>query len=151
MDLFAFAEHRPPASPLALPAEPRRPTLPVPSLPTGAVAWERILARLATPRLTVVVSALWTGEVLEVASDPAMGRRMLMRDGTVRDLPPDSAHGRIAYLTAARAQDLHRRHGLALIGTPGTVSARFRFAAADTEATAHVAAILARLADRTPT
>ena len=145
MDLFTFAAARPTAAPPAVLPEHDVPILPVPSLPQGTIAWQRIVDRLRVRRLTIVVAALWTGEVLEIANCPDAGRRILFRDGLIGDLPADSDHGRIAYLTACRAAELHRRHGLALLGHPGTHSARFRFACFDAEATSQVAAELDRL------
>ena len=148
MDLFAFAGQAVSTAPCRpQPVEP--PTLPVPSLPAGSIAWQRILDRLATPALTLCVTSLYTGEALESASDPVMGFQILMRDGTVRPYPPNTAYGRTAYMAPSQAMELHKRHGLAVMGTPGSHGARFRFASDSSEATAAMAALLTRLAAAT--
>lgn len=125
LDIFAPAattQEAPPA-PVAQPAPELTPVAPT-------LAWARRLS--ASPhgrQVTVLVSWLWTGEVVESLSDGEWGRCLLHRDGRIEVIAPDpGAIGRTVFLDPRRAQQLHARHPLICIGIAGTHSARFRFA-----------------------
>lgn len=149
LDLFGHALAPRPVAPSAaaieVPASRARPVLPLPQLPSGTIQWERLIGEVEHLAVTIQVSTLWTGEVLEVLSGGRGGRKALFRDGSIRPLPGAAEPERLAYLTPAQGQALHARHGLVLLGKPGDSSARFRFPepGEDTSATD---AILSRLA-----
>ena len=147
LDLFSYvaAPAAPPAPPLPVTARRLQPTLEVPQLPRGSLQWERLIGEVEHLAVTIQVSTLWTGEVLEVLSGHRDGRKALFRDGSIRPLPGAVDPERLAYLTPAQGQALHARHGLVLLGKPGASSARFRFPEPG-EGTSGTDATLSRLA-----
>jgi hypothetical protein len=101
------------------------PALPVPArLP----AWESLLAGSAAAGMVVVlVSPLWTGQILEVLHCERHGRRYLTADGTIGEYPPDSMRQRLVHATIDQARAWHQLRALHPLGAAGTHCARFTF------------------------
>lgn len=100
----------------------------VPTPPT--LEWAKTLSRSEAGHETIVfVSHLWTGVVVEMLSDPRLGRLLLHKDGRICEIEPDpAARGRVIYMDARSVLDLHARRPLIPIGAGGTHAARYRFA-----------------------
>ena len=122
-----------PAAPLRQPSAPPAVTRvnPIPAPPRAEWA-RRLNASGVGDQVTIHLSTLWTGVVLEVLCQGATGRWTIDREKVITEIPPDAgAVGRIIYVTATQAAEMHAQWPLVLLGAPGTHSARYRLAAAD--------------------
>lgn len=108
------------------PPEKQREFIPTP--PT--LEWAKLLARSEVGHETIIfVSHLWTGVVKEVLCDPQLGRLLLEKEGRIREIPPDrGARGRVVYMDARQALDLHARRRLVPIGSGGSSARQYRLA-----------------------
>ena len=103
------------------------------------IGWQRRLGAAGQLPLELLVSALWTGVVVEVLSLDS-NRIYLHRDGVIQDhIPRDGRRYRAAFVTVAEARAIHRRLPLALLGSPGTVGCRLTAATPTTPAWAALA------------
>ena len=100
------------AAPPAAPArEPPADPFPVPD------AWQHKLSRAGYPEPIVVVSALYTEQILEALAG-ADGQLMLWRDGRITQAAPADWPPRRRFLTPEEARALHATHPLVVIGWP---------------------------------
>ncbi len=122
-----------PTAPLRQPSPPPVATRvnPIPAPPSAEWA-RRLNASGVGDQVTIHLSTLWTGVVLEVLCQGATGRWTIDREKVVTEIPADpGAVGRIIYVTATQAAEMHAQWPLVLLGAPGTHSARYRLAVAD--------------------
>ncbi len=141
LDMFAAAAKAPAAvPPVKKPPQAIAPAAPKQERATLAdirgvrcVAWTRLLDSISDdlPELRIVVTANWTGEVVEVLSHATIGRKFLHQDGLITDRPADTQFYLIVFQKPDAARLLHVRHGLVPIGPHGTIGARFRLASPD--------------------
>jgi hypothetical protein len=119
-----------PPPPVIAPFFPRPPT----------VEWQRRLVACEHARkVTVLVSWIWTGVVVETLADGARGRWFLHSDGFIQDVTPDpGAVGRCVFLNPHQAQDIHARHPMIMTGPDGSHCALYRFAGAGEAAPAEL-------------
>lgn len=120
-----------PTAPLRQPSPPPVATRvnPIPAPPSAEWA-RRLAASGVDDQVTIHLSTLWTGVVLKVLCQGATGRWTIDREKIITEIPPDSgAVGRIIYVTAAQAAEMHAQWPLVPLGAPGTHSARYRLAA----------------------
>ncbi len=122
-DLFGSpAIAAPPARTLPLPRHAEAPrAAPQPEPPPDPFpvpdAWQHLLSRARYPEPIVVVSALYTEQILEALA-AAEGQHMLWRDGRITQSPPADWPPRRRFLTPEEARALHATHKLVVIGWP---------------------------------
>lgn len=134
VDLFASLEA--PAAPPEMQRAVFRPLPEQPVMPPlmPSPAWDALLARSTVAgdaHVSIMVMLDWTGVVVEVLADPALGRHFRYRDGFVREVGfTDRTYGRTLFLTQREAADLHHEKPLVRRGPPGTKAVMLRYAAA---------------------
>ena len=124
LDLFGA-----PPRPAAKPEPPKLPRHHFPTPPTMAWARELTAAGEVGHAVTLMVSLLWTGVVVEALALGADRRVLLHADGRIQDIKPDAGQrGRIIYLSAEKALELHKTKQLVPL-TIADQAGWYRFAA----------------------
>lgn len=127
LSLFPFAETQARARAVPLPHHvPQRATAPADLFPVPD-NWLRLLARIHYPDPVLVVSGLYTRQVLEAISEIDV-QHMLLLDGRITQALPATWPARRRFLTVEEARDLHQRFGLVLIEHPLPQTVHFRLA-----------------------